>query len=223
MLHFTKRQLDLNSHELLAIHLQLTEVLLEVDWEWIDVATTAQQVSSQKKTTEVQKGKFTQLSQQQCSAERKSTERTVINMTEKEIDAGAISALKKGLNFAPAPRSIPICDIISGVKQAICKIPSESVDKIHGKICCIISKSKPLRSNLTRAERNGFHTLRNDSLVVVLLSAPFTRHVLVVNWEIKCNCLNLCIKQLEDRLAIDSVFWEELDGLMGHPELLAIC
>ncbi|XP_049808990.1 toll-like receptor 2 [Schistocerca nitens] len=97
-LHQQRQQLDANGRALMALHLQLSRTLTALDWEWVDAATVSQQTSAQKRTTEKQKGKFGRLWQQQHGANHRSSVRTVINSTARDIDAGAMSALKKRLS-----------------------------------------------------------------------------------------------------------------------------
>ena len=48
------------------------------------------------------------------------TERCVINIADKQLDRGDVSLLKKRLNFAVTPQSIPIDDLVTATETA-CK------------------------------------------------------------------------------------------------------
>jgi hypothetical protein len=51
------------------------------------------------------------------------TSRPVVNLSGVPLEEAAYSALSKGLNFAVAPGSIPVKDILCGVEKAIMALP----------------------------------------------------------------------------------------------------
>ena len=53
-------------------------------------------------------------------------QRTVINLSDHPLSASENSLLSKGLNFAPAPRTIPIETYISKVEPVISTLPQEN-------------------------------------------------------------------------------------------------
>ena len=51
-----------------------------------------------------------------------SRDKWVVNMPSRLLSTAEKSALAKGLNFAPAPKRIPVPDIVAGVEESLIKI-----------------------------------------------------------------------------------------------------
>ncbi|XP_046994281.1 uncharacterized protein LOC124606342 [Schistocerca americana] len=78
-----------------------------------------------------------------------------------------MSALKKGLKYAPSPQSMPFADSVCGVERAAHKMPSEIAEEIRRETSRILPKSKQPTSNMTRAD-DYLRELLNDPHLVVL-------------------------------------------------------
>ncbi|XP_046400913.1 uncharacterized protein LOC124167151 [Ischnura elegans] len=118
--------------------------------------------------TRRQKGKFERLSSRSEFTSSLDCNRVVINLTGKPLDSAKTSVLSKGLNFAPAPKSIPFLDFIGGVEQVIRKLPVEAADEIRSDVVMTLKRAVPPKPNLTREERNALQAIRRDPKIVVL-------------------------------------------------------
>ena len=75
--------------------------------------------------------------------------------------------LKKGLNFAPAPRHIPVPEIVAAVEVGLSKVSSTLAQQARTKIAGHLSKARPLPTNLHPKEKKAIQTLRKaDSIVI---------------------------------------------------------
>ncbi|XP_046409097.1 uncharacterized protein LOC124173978 [Ischnura elegans] len=167
-IHQKRSALDANAKELLGLHLSLSVTLSPLDWEYVDRVTMAQGELQLRNDTRRQKGKFERLSSRSEFTSSLDCNRVVINLTGKPLDSAKTSVLSKGLNFAPAPKSIPFLDFIGGVEQAIRKLPVEAADEIRSDVVMTLKRAVPPKPNLTREERNALHAIRRDPKIVVL-------------------------------------------------------
>lgn len=94
--------------------------------------------------------------------------KTVINLSGMVLSDDAVSVLQKGLNFAPTPKFTPVAKIVSAVEQVAARLPPESAEEIRRETCRALTKSKPMKSNITSKERAAIRDLRERSEIVVL-------------------------------------------------------
>eukprot|EP00253_Pinus_taeda_P030797 PITA_30797 len=78
------------------------------------------------------------------------------------------SLLGKGLNFALAPRKIPVEDIICDVEYGIENLPDKIRDMIRQDCAVTLRRAKPPRSNISKAEFEALKTLNKNRDVMVL-------------------------------------------------------
>ena len=104
--------------------------------------------------------KFEQL---QCrrKSDLKSTavNRWVIKFSSQTLSSPQTSILAKGLNFAPAPRRVPISQIVAVVEKGLKSIPPESANAIRHKVVGILGKAKPPPNNISMAESQALKVL----------------------------------------------------------------
>ncbi|XP_046394714.1 uncharacterized protein LOC124162253 [Ischnura elegans] len=165
-IHKKQRSLDTIDKKLLDLHLRLVATLSLLDWEYIDHATAASGDLLLKKNTERQK-KFSRLPSSKKTIRTNDDMRLVINMTDLTIDKPTISVLSKGLNFAPAPRSIPYSGLVGSIEQAIRKLPEEAAEEARTEISVVLKRALPPKSNIRKEERDAIRALRanrNDTL-----------------------------------------------------------
>jgi hypothetical protein len=74
------------------------------------------------------------------------------------LEEVAYSALSKGLNFAVAPGSITVKDILCGVEKAIMALPEKNAEDIPQETVGILKGSKKPKDNLTYAQRWALRT-----------------------------------------------------------------
>ncbi|XP_046387506.1 uncharacterized protein LOC124157076 [Ischnura elegans] len=161
--------LDHNAKTLGDLHLRLSTILSPIDWEHVDRATAALGDSLHNRDTEILKQKFERLPRRKKKQNTiPDRHRLVINLTDERIDEGTLSVLSKGLNFAPAPRSIPFSDIIGGVVQAVRKLPNDAAEDIRAEISMTLKKDVPPKSNISFKERAALRSLRKNTAVTIL-------------------------------------------------------
>ena len=68
--------------------------------------------------------------------------RWVVNASDRDLEANEISLLRKGMNFAITPRSVPVKEILTAVEQGISNLPRDAKDEVRGDICNIIKNAK---------------------------------------------------------------------------------
>ena len=77
--------------------------------------------------------------------------------------------LKKGLNFATAPKHIPVLEIVAVVEVGLSKVSSTLTQQTMTKIAGHLSKARPPLTNLHPKEQTTIKTLREvDSIVIAL-------------------------------------------------------
>ncbi|XP_046397683.1 uncharacterized protein LOC124164403 [Ischnura elegans] len=160
--------LDHNAKTLRDLHLRLSTILSPIDWEHVDRATAALGDSLHNRDTERLKQKFERLPRKNKPNTKPDRHRLVINLTDERIDEDTLSVLSKGLNFAPAPRSIPFSDIIGGVEQAVRKLPNDAAEDIRAEISMTLKKAVPPKSNISFKERAALRSLRKNTAVTIL-------------------------------------------------------
>ena len=75
----------------------------------------------------------------------------------------------KGLNFSVTTSKIPVVDIIAATEHACSQLKDKSqAESLRSEIVKIVSKSKPPRSNISKAEREAIKSLAKDDSVVIL-------------------------------------------------------
>ncbi|KAG8222146.1 hypothetical protein J437_LFUL000728 [Ladona fulva] len=160
--------LDKNARQLLAIHLRLAAKLSPRDWEYVDQVTTTQEHLSLKEATARQTKKFEGLGNSKVTSASLNPDRIVINLSGRNISETAKSVLSKGLNFAPAPRTMPYQDFIGAIEPALRFLPQESAEEARSKIASALKKATPPRSSLSREEREALKDLKDNRDVVIL-------------------------------------------------------
>jgi len=73
-----------------------------------------------------------------------------------------LSVLLKGLNFAKAPKKIPIQRFVVEVESSIYGLTEIQKSDVRNKVTSIVSCAKPPSSNLSKAEEKAITNLRKD-------------------------------------------------------------
>jgi hypothetical protein len=158
-IHYTRRELDAVSRELLKLHLLLASTLSAVDWDLIDSITNeVLRLADDVRARHCRK--FMQLHKTQHPTGPPDTSRTVINLSGVPLEEAACSALSKGLNYAVAPGRISAKDFLCGVEKAIVTLPEETAEEIREETVRILKGSRQPKDNLTCAERRALRSLK---------------------------------------------------------------
>ncbi|PNF32618.1 hypothetical protein B7P43_G17953 [Cryptotermes secundus] len=166
-IHYTRRELDVVSRELIKLHLRLTQVLSAVDSDLIDRITTQKAVNIGDEARARQCKKFTNLHKTH-PPHLHDNRKTVANLSGVPLEEAPYSALRKGLNFAVAPGSIPVQDILCGVEKAVMVLPEETAEEIRQETVRILKGSNKPKDNLTGAERRALRALKSNETPTVL-------------------------------------------------------
>ena len=94
----------------------------------------------------------------------------MVNLSSKQLEGPHLAALSKGLNFAPAPSSIPKAHIVASVEAAIGRAKaSESVAaKARMNVIGAISRARLPPKNITSQEARALRDLSQDESILVL-------------------------------------------------------
>ena len=106
------------------------------------------------------KTKFSKQKQQWVKNESK----RILSFHEKKV-------LERGLNFAIAPKTLPVMNITSAVEKGLKLLGnSPSVDIARAKITQILSNWRPPTPNLTEEEFKALKQLQQDKTIIILKS-----------------------------------------------------
>ena len=96
--------------------------------------------------------------------------RWVVNLSSKQLEGPHLSALSKGLNFAPAPACIPTAHIIANVEAAMGRANAD--ESMNAKACMNIigdiHRAKMPPKNVTPKEMQALKDLAKDEEILVL-------------------------------------------------------
>ncbi|XP_046405428.1 uncharacterized protein LOC124170629 [Ischnura elegans] len=156
-----RNRLEQCAETLKGLHLRLAATLSPLDWEYIDRATTAMGELLLLKVTGIQKNKFNNLT----TTLPPDPKRLLINLSNQSIEEPTLLVLSKGLNFAPAPRIIPYCDIIGGVEPAVRKLPLDPAEEVRVEISMALKRAKPPKANISRNQRAAIRALQRNKAI----------------------------------------------------------
>ena len=92
----------------------------------------------------------------------------MVNLSARSLSKAEEGVLAKGLNFAPAPRKIPVPDIIAAVEGGLSKVPSSEAQLAQTRITGCLVKARPPASNLCPAEQKAIRSLRQAEDIVIV-------------------------------------------------------
>ncbi len=96
------------------------------------------------------------------------TNKWVINHSSRQLNLIEKKALSKGLNFTPAPKSIPIPRIVAAVETGLRIVPSSEAELARINIIGALTKAKPPPSNITTEEYRAIKDLIKDNSILIL-------------------------------------------------------
>ena len=93
----------------------------------------------------------------------------VVNISSRRLQSNETSLLRKGLNFAITPRTVPTKEILASVEAARYNLPREKQDATRAEIYGVLKQAKPPKQqNLTREERRALKDLKSDENIVII-------------------------------------------------------
>ena len=94
--------------------------------------------------------------------------RWVNNRTDKQLSSVQTEVLALGLNFTPAPSTLPLNDFASAIESGACKLDRDLANDLRGRACGLLRKAKLPKSNLTKVQRGTLKYLRAMDDVIIL-------------------------------------------------------
>ena len=77
----------------------------------------------------------------------------MVNLTNHSMSQSQEAVLKLGLNFAPAPRRLPLVDMIAAVEDGSRQLKDEEAADLRRCVCGILRRAQPPKDNLTTEQR----------------------------------------------------------------------
>ena len=97
-----------------------------------------------------------------------SSERWVVNLSNKQLQPDELSVLEKGLNFAPTPNRVPYKEMVAAVENGLRRLPDDVADAARLRVVGILSQARASTSNLSIGERRAIKQLRDDESILIL-------------------------------------------------------
>ena len=92
----------------------------------------------------------------------------VVNLSSRSLSDAEKALLKKGLNFAVTPASIPATEIIAKVEAAVRQLDAEQADTVRRTVNGILQQAEPPGPNITKEMRDALKILKEDESIMVL-------------------------------------------------------
>ncbi|XP_050510634.1 uncharacterized protein LOC126887260 [Diabrotica virgifera virgifera] len=93
---------------------------------------------------------------------------TVVNLSNRHLNATENLVLSKGLNYAVTHPSIPKLDIISSVEKISQCLPTHEKEQYRVLCKLELEKSNQIEQNISKEEMKALKTLRNDDSITIL-------------------------------------------------------
>ena len=90
------------------------------------------------------------------------------NLSERTLTESETDVLALGLNFAVAPKAVPVVDIIAAVECAASELPEERALEFRAEVKKCLQNARKPRPNLGKEQREALKKLREDDSIVIL-------------------------------------------------------
>ena len=92
----------------------------------------------------------------------------VVNASQQNLNCDEIALLRKGMNFAFTPKSVPIKEIITAVEQGIRDLPPDKRNDIRERVSSTVKHAKcPKIRNISRQEEKVLKDLRTNKTILI--------------------------------------------------------
>ena len=126
------------------------------------------------KVREKQRGKFVRqferMRSKECSS-KVDKSKWVINLSTRELKEEERAVLEKGMNFAPAPKSIPRMDIVAkaeGAPSCADHVEKGEAERARAAVANVIKHTKLPKANIRKEEWAALSNLERDKTILVL-------------------------------------------------------
>ena len=97
---------------------------------------------------------------------RQPDDRWIVNLSSRTLSAAEREVLARGLNFAPAPRRIPVTEIVTAVEDGLRRANHFEAQLARTRIVGCLNRARPPPTNLSPAEHKAIKLLKEDESVV---------------------------------------------------------
>ncbi|KFD47077.1 hypothetical protein M513_12065 [Trichuris suis] len=97
----------------------------------------------------------------------RTAERGVVNLSSTALAEGDLAVLKKGLNFVPTPRHLPILDLIASTEHGLRSVDDQTATDIKQAISSLILGHRYGKANLLRSEYHIPKQLKSRTDIVI--------------------------------------------------------
>ena len=95
-------------------------------------------------------------------------ERWVVNKSSKTLDTKTSDVLRKGLNFAVTPKSLPTEEIITSTEMACKNLDRLTAASLRSEVARVVKRTPPPKPNVTREELQALQDLQKDDSIMIL-------------------------------------------------------
>ncbi len=93
----------------------------------------------------------------------------LLNLSQRNLTSDEISLLRKGLNYAITPRSVPNKEFLASVEEGISKLSQRDQDEVRAEVSSTLRRARlPQQQNLTQGERKAMKDLKTASDIVIV-------------------------------------------------------
>ena len=96
---------------------------------------------------------------------RQPDDRWVVNLSSRTLSAAERRVLARGLNFAPAPRRIPVTEIVTAVEDGLRRANHSEAQLARTRIVGCLNRARPPPTNLSPVEHKAIKLLNEDETV----------------------------------------------------------
>ena len=130
-----------------------------------------------------------------CTANAKKyaniTKRWVVNISDVKLEPEAESLLRKGLNYAITPKSLPVDEYITATEIACKQIKPETADILRNDVVKAIKRFKNPKPNLTIKERKSLQEIKNNKDIMVIGADKGRATVVMNSKDYRAKIMNL--------------------------------
>ena len=92
-----------------------------------------------------------------------------MNISDRPLSTGELSALSLNFNFAITPKVLPVPQIVSSIESGIDQLPDAEKDLIRASVTSAINNWRPpQRNNITNEMEKALRDLAKDRSVTIL-------------------------------------------------------
>ena len=101
------------------------------------------------------------------NAETRHRRHDVVNLSSRSLSTAEKDILARGLNFAPAPRKVPIAEFVAAVEDGLRRTSFPQAQLARTKIVGCLTGARPPPANLCPAEHKAIKQLKEEESIVI--------------------------------------------------------